>query len=79
MKAGIPKERIYLFDLPKDVTGGVATPEGFKTLDYLITQGRNLGPIEKLRWSKGQGARTTAFLCYSSGTSGLPVSTCPPC
>ncbi|TAQ86621.1 hypothetical protein B7494_g5056 [Chlorociboria aeruginascens] len=28
--------------------------------------------LEALKWEKGQGARQTAYLCYSSGTSGLP-------
>jgi ribosome assembly protein SQT1 len=28
--------------------------------------------LEELKWEKGQGARQVAFLCYSSGTSGLP-------
>ena len=39
----------------------------------LITEGQKLSKLEPLRWSKGQGSRQTAFLCYSSGTSGLPV------
>jgi len=72
-KSGIPKERIYLFSLPKEFTGGAGTPEGYKTVDQLITEGEGLPELEPLRWEKGQGARQTAFLCYSSGTSGLPV------
>lgn len=49
-------------DLPKDM----------KTLDQLLEAGKKLPELEKIKWEKGQGARQTAFLCYSSGTSGLP-------
>ena len=73
MKSGISKDRIYLFSLPKEFTGGAETPKDYKTVDQLIAEGKCLPELEALRWEKGQGARQTAFLCYSSGTSGLPV------
>jgi acyl-CoA synthetase (AMP-forming)/AMP-acid ligase II len=73
-KAGIPKEHVYICELPDKATGGAKTPKGFKTLTQLIKDGSSLPELEPIRWSKGQGARQTAFLCYSSGTSGLPVS-----
>jgi acyl-CoA synthetase (AMP-forming)/AMP-acid ligase II len=73
-KAGIPKERVYICELPDKATGGVKSPKEFKTLTQLIKQGSSLPELEPIKWSKGQGARQTAFLCYSSGTSGLPVS-----
>ncbi|CAI4212640.1 unnamed protein product [Parascedosporium putredinis] len=44
----------------------------FTTVEELIAEGRGLPELEPLRWSKGQGGRQPAFLCYSSGTSGLP-------
>ena len=47
-------------------------PKSFKTVDQLIERGANLPPVDELKWEAGQGARQTAFLCYSSGTSGLP-------
>ena len=72
-KSGIPKNRIYLFSVPKELTGGKDNPPEYKTLDQLIEDGKNLPELEDLRWTEGQGARQTAFLCYSSGTSGLPV------
>jgi acyl-CoA synthetase (AMP-forming)/AMP-acid ligase II len=71
--AGIPKNRIYLFDLSEELLGGAKTPPGYRTVSQLIEQGKSLPKLEKLKWVSGQGARTTAFLCYSSGTSGLPV------
>ena len=72
-KAGIPRNHIYLLPLPKEATGDIPMPKDVKTVDQLIQDGANLPPLEPLNWSKGQGARQTAFLCYSSGTSGLPV------
>ena len=70
---GIPKNRVYILNLPKEATGGKEAPREFKTVDQLIEEGKNLPRLEDLKWKKGQGARQTAFLCYSSGTSGLPV------
>lgn len=66
---GIPKDKIFLMDLPNQ-----ARKPGFKTVDDLVELGQSLPDLEPLRWVKGQGARQVAFLCYSSGTSGLPVS-----
>lgn len=70
--SGIPKNRVYLLALPNEATGGLSSPPECKTVDQLIEDGRKLQPLEKLQWQKGDGARKTAFLCYSSGTSGLP-------
>lgn len=70
--SGIPKNRIYLLALPQEATGGLASRPDFKTVDQLIHDGGTLPPLERLQWQKGDGARKTAFLCYSSGTSGLP-------
>jgi acyl-CoA synthetase (AMP-forming)/AMP-acid ligase II len=72
-KAGIPKNRVYLFDLPKEILGGAVPPKEFKTVNQLIKEGSQLPELEPLNWKKGQGKTQVAFLCYSSGTSGLPV------
>jgi acyl-CoA synthetase (AMP-forming)/AMP-acid ligase II len=72
--AGIPKERVYIIELSKVLTGGAPNPPGFKTVSDLVEIGKNAPKVEPLKWSKGEGARRPAFLCYSSGTSGLPVS-----
>ncbi|RKL35783.1 hypothetical protein BFJ72_g8483 [Fusarium proliferatum] len=66
---GIPFENIYLFDIPR------AEPtSSFKhtSVEGLINEGSKLQELERLQWVQGQGARQTAFLCFSSGTSGLP-------
>jgi acyl-CoA synthetase (AMP-forming)/AMP-acid ligase II len=69
--AGIPDDKIFLLDI-----AGVelSASTKFERINDLISDGQKLSELEPLRWNKGQGARQTAFLCYSSGTSGLPVS-----
>jgi acyl-CoA synthetase (AMP-forming)/AMP-acid ligase II len=57
--------------MPKQFSGDKQVP--FKTVGQLIEDGEKLPKLEALKWEKGQGARQTAYLCYSSGTSGLPV------
>jgi long-subunit acyl-CoA synthetase (AMP-forming) len=75
-KSGIPDNRIYILDLPKIATGGKASPSGLKTVDDFVREGAKLDRLEKLNWAAGEGAKRAAFLCYSSGTSGLPVYCC---
>ncbi|KAF2725287.1 phenylacetyl-CoA ligase-like protein [Polychaeton citri CBS 116435] len=70
-KANIPEEKVFILPLPEQVTQGLDAP-GHKTVDDLIATGSKLEPLEPLKWSNGDGAKKTAFLCYSSGTSGLP-------
>ncbi|MCJ1389058.1 hypothetical protein MMC18_001912 [Xylographa bjoerkii] len=72
-KSNIPRDRVFLISLPKEFTGK-DNPSGYRTVDQLIEEGRGLPQLEELQWAEGQGARQVAFLCYSSGTSGLPVS-----
>ncbi|KAI9771790.1 MAG: hypothetical protein M1840_001560 [Geoglossum simile] len=70
--AGIPRERVCLLDLPGALLGGHVPPREFKTVNQLIEEGARLPKLEQLQWQKGEGAKRVAFLCYSSGTSGLP-------
>lgn len=70
---GIPNSRIYIIEMPSDKSNSVAT-NGFQTFRQLLSQGEALQKLEPIKWERGQGERQTAFLCYSSGTSGLPVS-----
>ncbi|KAL7808139.1 hypothetical protein V8C44DRAFT_336586 [Trichoderma aethiopicum] len=64
---GIPKDRIFILQ-----AAGFDNPPSYVTIDDLVAEGKQLPPLKPLRWVKGQGARQTAYLCYSSGTSGLP-------
>ncbi|KAF4628656.1 hypothetical protein G7Y89_g9495 [Cudoniella acicularis] len=68
--ADIPNERVFILEMPKQFSGDKSVP--FKTVGQLVTEGARLPKLESLKWEKGQGARQTAYLCYSSGTSGLP-------
>ncbi|KAI9711535.1 MAG: hypothetical protein M1820_002099 [Bogoriella megaspora] len=71
-QVGIPKNRIYLLQLPKEAIGGQSAPSEYKSVDDLIKEGSKQPRLEPLKLQKGDGAKRTAFLCYSSGTSGLP-------
>ncbi|KAI1466557.1 acetyl-CoA synthetase-like protein [Daldinia caldariorum] len=64
---GIPDDKVFIMQIP-----GEFKPVPFKSLNSLIDEGRTLAELEPLAWAKGQGARQVAYLCYSSGTSGLP-------
>jgi acyl-CoA synthetase (AMP-forming)/AMP-acid ligase II len=66
--AKIPNDRIFILEVP-----AMTKKVPFTTVDGLITQGESLEEVEPLNWVKGQGSRQPAYLCYSSGTSGLPV------
>lgn len=74
-QAQIPRSRVFLVDTPPDgnTISASADKTHFTLLSELIAHGASLPPLEPLRWAPGEGARRTAFLCYSSGTSGLPV------
>jgi len=69
-KAGMDRSRIYILPMPGDDES--AYPKDLKAFPQLLEAGKKLPELEPLKWEKGQGARQTAFLCYSSGTSGLP-------
>lgn len=70
----IPDDKVFLLDVPgaPDVAKKAAVNQ--PTLNQLVEEGAKLPALEPVKWAKGQGARQPAFLCYSSGTSGLPVS-----
>lgn len=66
--ANIPESRIFLLEL-----AGCAPSKTFTSVSRLIEHGRSLPPLPALRWTAGQGERQVAYICFSSGTSGLPV------
>ncbi|GJN81302.1 hypothetical protein PLIIFM63780_004835 [Purpureocillium lilacinum] len=65
--AGLPLDRIFILPVPN-----VPHNVSHATIEDLIEEGKALPALSPLKWSKGQGARQTAYLSYSSGTSGLP-------
>lgn len=70
-KAGIPPSRIFILPIPDQIAGDISTA-GHKTIDDFIAEGTKLPKLPTLNWKEGDGAKKVAFLCYSSGTSGLP-------
>ncbi|KAH8819830.1 acyl-CoA synthetase [Xylogone sp. PMI_703] len=71
-QTGIPKNRIYILEVGNTTADERRACREYKTVDQLIETGKSLSPIKRSQWTKGQGARQCAYLCYSSGTSGLP-------
>lgn len=81
---GIPDNHIFLLNFPTPPGPAAASPPSqsqYATVDQLIAEAEaaNLPPLEPAHWTTGQGARQPAFLCFSSGTSGLPVRLVSPC
>lgn len=70
-QAGIPPNRVFLMVLPNETSENLAK-SGHMTIDNLIETGKSLPATIPPDWSQGEGAHRPAFLCYSSGTSGLP-------
>jgi acyl-CoA synthetase (AMP-forming)/AMP-acid ligase II len=66
--ANVPRENIFILPMAFGGSSGSGI-----TIDDLVAEGDALPELDALRWNRGQGARQPAFLCYSSGTSGLPV------
>ncbi|EWZ28975.1 hypothetical protein FOZG_17274 [Fusarium oxysporum Fo47] len=66
---GIPEQCIFILPMPGD------RQVPFKTIDDLVEEGKTLPELPPLVFAPGQGARQVAYLCYSSGTSGLPKAT----
>ncbi|ERS99509.1 uncharacterized protein SPSK_03166 [Sporothrix schenckii 1099-18] len=68
----IPDDRVYLIDVPGAPDAAKKAAASHVTVNQLVAEGAKLPALEPVKWVKGQGARQPAFLCYSSGTSGLP-------
>lgn len=72
-KVGIPEENVFILPM-----AGVEQKGSQADINTLIEEGKGLEQLKDTKFAKGQGARQVAFLMYSSGTSGLPVSTSAP-
>lgn len=70
---GIPRSRVYLIKLPEACLSGPSNPSNLKTVNELIASGEKKQSLEPLAWAPGDGKKKVALLCFSSGTSGLPV------
>jgi acyl-CoA synthetase (AMP-forming)/AMP-acid ligase II len=60
----IQANRVYLIDELSHKTQ--------KTVEQLIQNGRKMKKLAELKLAKGEGKTKLAFICYSSGTTGLP-------
>ncbi|KAG9249429.1 uncharacterized protein F5Z01DRAFT_716005 [Emericellopsis atlantica] len=69
---GLPISHVYVLQVPPKAAKGVEIPPDLKTVDKAIEEGEELPPLARNSFTPGQGARQTAFLCSSSGTSGFP-------
>lgn len=72
--ANLPRNRIFICQVPGIDSLQDCDSTGFKNLEELISEGAYLPELDAQRWKAGQGKKQVAFICYSSGTSGLPVS-----
>ncbi|KAK4561438.1 hypothetical protein LTR86_004756 [Recurvomyces mirabilis] len=70
---GIAKEKVFILPMAPAMQQGIDV-SAHKDLEAFIAEGAKLAPTQSTdkTWSKGDGAKRTAYLCYSSGTSGLP-------
>ncbi|OJD15233.1 hypothetical protein AJ78_04494 [Emergomyces pasteurianus Ep9510] len=73
VKCGIPRSRVCILEMPQELLGGLSASPEFTTVNQLIEKGSGLRELDALEWKKGQGAKQCAYLCFSSGTSGLPA------
>lgn len=71
-QAGIPESNVFLIPVPGDEAAPGTDPKRLLNVEDLVAAGRQLAPLPRQKWSKGQGRRQAAYLCYSSGTSGPP-------
>ncbi|KAL6241126.1 hypothetical protein RBB50_012030 [Rhinocladiella similis] len=73
---GIPDSRIFIIeDRGTVVDGQPPFPDmsnNYSTLDDLIDLGKKVVPLPTVEWNNREGETRTAFLSWSSGTSGVP-------
>lgn len=70
--ADLPQNCIFLCPVAGSESCA-SSKTNFRTLDELIAEGAELPKLRTQQWSVGQSKQQVAFICYSSGTSGLPV------
>lgn len=74
VESGVQDPSVFLLELPDELAKKKALPDqGQKTVDQLVQEGSALSEIEPLKWKLGQGREQVAYLCPTSGTSGLQV------
>ena len=69
---GLSRECIFILPTGSDTSPLTSQKNSYKSVDELISYGSSLAPLRYPQLSSRKGARRTAVLAYSSGTSGLP-------
>lgn len=64
--SGLSQSRLILIEGPSAVNGTLPTVES------LLREHENFPPYDERRFKAGEARTTIAFLCFSSGTTGLP-------
>lgn len=70
--AGIPRTNVFVIPVDGDEGPVGSASEMPLSIEDLINRGRQVPPMPPVKWSRGQARRQVAYLCYSSGTSGVP-------
>jgi acyl-CoA synthetase (AMP-forming)/AMP-acid ligase II len=61
--ANIHRENVIVMD---------AANINYRSIDELVVRGKSLPAVERIVFVRGESTKRLAFLCFSSGTSGLP-------
>lgn len=69
--AGVSDAQIYL-------NGATGVDGQLKTVEELLASGSSLDRLPALNWGSEEVRNTIAYLCPTSGTSGIQVSLNPP-
>ncbi|KAM5374748.1 hypothetical protein ACJZ2D_006392 [Fusarium nematophilum] len=73
-RAKIPDTNVFLIEPAETVAAD--GPEGrFDSIQDILDTGRATPPLTPQSWERDRNDRRVAFLCFSSGTTGLPVPT----
>ncbi len=72
--AGIPTGKVYLCEIYGQARIAEKYRSPHKYLNQLVAEGSSLPELEAQAWHRGQAMTQIAFLVYSSGTTGMPVS-----
>lgn len=67
-ESGLPESAIVLFEHDENT-------KKWPTVDQLLAAGEKVPPLPKLVFAPGESAKRPAFICYSSGTTGLAKGT----
>ncbi|KAF8891414.1 phenylacetyl-CoA ligase [Infundibulicybe gibba] len=68
---GFPQSKIIVIDGHKS-----PNPLPYTSIEDLVREGRSAPDFTEMTFKQGEAKTTTAFLCFSSGTTGKPKAVC---